>query len=231
MTHRSTPLLAGVDGTREGWIAAIGSYQSPSRLECLQTLEALLEQDFQLIIIDIPIGLPSAPARGCDVEARRKIGDRRSSVFPAPCREMLGAPDQPAASRIREELDGRGCSKQLFAILKKIDEADRLITLHLQRRVCEGHPEFSFTEMNRGRPMSFYKGRAEGARERVGLLLWEFPDIETRLATLARSSLRIDAIDAYALLWSARRVMSGTAVTIPTPPEYDAHDLRAEIVA
>ena len=205
MTDRSAPLLAGVDGTREGWIAALARPQGTSRLECFPTLEFLLEQNLQLIIIDIPIGLPSAPARACDIVARRKIGDRRSSVFPAPRREMLGAPDQLAASQIREELDGRRCSKQLFAILKKIGEADHLITPHLQSRVREGHPEVSFTEMNGGRPMSFYKRKPEGAGERLGLLLGEFPDIETRLATVPRLSLRTDALDAYALLWSARR--------------------------
>ena len=195
MTYHSAPLLAGVDATRDGWIAAIAGLEGPSTLECFPSVKALLERDVALVIIDIPIGLPDARARGCDVHARRSIGRRRSSVFAAPRREMLDVPDQATASRVRERLDGTRCSVQLFSILKKIGELDRLITPQLQDRVREGHPEVSFTALNGGEPMSFHKGTPEGARERLELLRHNFADIEARLASLPRS-LRVDAIDA-----------------------------------
>jgi predicted RNase H-like nuclease len=41
--------------------------------------------------IDIPIGLTASGPRSCDLEARRLLGPRRSSVFPAPAREVLRA--------------------------------------------------------------------------------------------------------------------------------------------
>src|SRR5699024_4850937 len=99
-----------------------------------------------------PIGLPDAPKRSVDSMARRLIGARRSSVFPAPLRSMLDAPDYTTACRIREAAVGTRCSKQLFAIMPKIKEMDDALTPALQDRIREGHPELSFTMMNRGEP-------------------------------------------------------------------------------
>ncbi|MEW6348758.1 MAG: DUF429 domain-containing protein [Thermodesulfobacteriota bacterium] len=40
--------------------------------------------------VDIPIGLRDhGPERSCDLEARRLLGIRRSSVFPVPCRSAV----------------------------------------------------------------------------------------------------------------------------------------------
>ena len=48
--------------------------------------------------VDIPIGLSDGPPRLCDVEARALLGERRSSVFPAPVRAVLGARSYEQAS-------------------------------------------------------------------------------------------------------------------------------------
>jgi predicted RNase H-like nuclease len=43
-----------------------------------------------MVAIDIPIGLTeTGEARTCDIEARRLVGLRRSSIFPAPDRRIL----------------------------------------------------------------------------------------------------------------------------------------------
>jgi predicted RNase H-like nuclease len=41
----------------------------------------------------------------------------------------------------------------------------------------------------------------------------------------------IDIIDAYACLWTARRIVNGAAVWLPKDEEFDAKGLRAEIVS
>lgn len=41
--------------------------------------------------IDIPIGLPPDRPRHCDITARALLGPRRSSVFPAPVRNVIAA--------------------------------------------------------------------------------------------------------------------------------------------
>jgi predicted RNase H-like nuclease len=144
---------------------------------------------------------------------------------------MFDATDYEAACAARQAVDGRRCSRQLFAIVPKIREVDATMSPPLQERAREGHPEVSFTKMNGRTPMSYQKAKREGAEERIRLLRPHFPDIDYRLSALPRSSLRIDAVDAYALLWSALRTLSEISVSIPYLPQYDARDLRAEIVA
>ena len=80
------------------------------------------------VAIDIPIGLPDEGSRRCDLEARKLIGPRRSSVFPAPFRSVLGALTyEDAAARCRA-VSGKSLSLQAFGILPKIAEVDRLMT-------------------------------------------------------------------------------------------------------
>lgn len=64
--------------------------------------------------IDIPIGLPEVGPRRCDLEARRMIGARRSSVFPAPMRGLLGAATYDEAVSRAVALSGKGLSRQAF---------------------------------------------------------------------------------------------------------------------
>lgn len=224
-------LIAGVDGISGGWIAAIEHRGGSTELECFSAFSALLSRGFDLLVVDIPIGLPTASSRDCDVEARRRIGKRRNSVFPAPIREMLSASDHSGACAARGRYDGKRCSKQLSSIIPKIREVDESMEPALQGRVREGHPEFSFTLMNGNMPMSFYKGTREGEAERLQLLQKYFSEIHINLAKLSSRSLRTDAIDAYALLWSARRVISKRGDSIPALPQLDARGLRAEIIA
>src|SRR5207248_11510271 len=77
--------LAGVDGCRAGWVVAAdsGAFVAASFAE-------ILAERFDLVLIDIPIGLPDGP-RACDLGARVLLGPRRSSVFPAPSRRLLRA--------------------------------------------------------------------------------------------------------------------------------------------
>lgn len=196
MASPISSLVAGVDGIPGGWIAAIAVPDGSSYLECFESFSSLLSRGFDLVLIDMPIGLPSAPSRKCDVEARRILGKRRNLVFPAPIREMLTAADYEAACAARQAVDGKRRSRQLFAILPRIKELDSSVIPPLQERVREGHPEVSFTMMNAGVPMSFHKSKAEGVSERLELLRPEFRDIDSRLLNLPRPPLRTDAIDA-----------------------------------
>ena len=95
--------------------------------------------------IDIPIGLPDSGSRRCDIEARKMIGERRSSVFPAPVRGLLGAATYEEAVARSRAIHGKSLSKQAFAILPKIEEVDRLMTPERQCHLVEVHPEACFT--------------------------------------------------------------------------------------
>ena len=88
-----TTWAAGVDGCPAGWffvaIEASGRYRHGVAQSFERVMEALAPSD--PVLVDIPIGLPGAglQARDCDVEARRAIAPRGSTVFPAPSRAAL----------------------------------------------------------------------------------------------------------------------------------------------
>jgi predicted RNase H-like nuclease len=199
-------VLAGVDGCRGGWVVATDG--GPSFVPAFSRIP----RRFYLVLIDVPIGLLDAGPRRCDVEARSLIGARRSSVFPAPSRRLLRA----------RRYAGQ-CSAQLWNILDKIREVDAAMKPSLQRRVREAHPEVSFALLN-GAPLRFPKKRREGEEERRRLLRPVFGELP-RVPGAARD----DVLDAYALLWSARRLLYGEA-RILGGGERDARGLHCEIV-
>jgi predicted RNase H-like nuclease len=224
-------MIAGVDGYRRGWIAAVERGHGRTAVRTYPSFKALRD-DRQLtqIVIDIPIGLLERDARACDIEARRLLGRKRSSsVFPAPIRAMLAARSWEEACQILLELEAKRCSKQLWGILPKIREVDEGITPEVQRRVREGHPEVCFAMMNGGKSMEHPKATARGRVKRLALLEPHFPDVRAHLADVPSS--KTDIIDAYACLWTARRIINGEAMSFPTEEERDAKGLRAEIVA
>ena len=142
---------------------------------------------------------------------------------------MLAARDQKEASDLRYAAEGKRCSVQLAAILPKIRQIDQLMTPEMQLRVREGHPEVTFAVMNDDHPMLFPKRLQAGRVERIALLSSSFPDLATRLAEVG--PLSGDAIDAYAMLWTAQRMVAGSARVLTQDGEVDSRGLRMEIVA
>src|SRR5688572_6887312 len=120
-------MIVGVDGCSAGWLTVAASDGlSPLQVAILPTFSELLTTfgSASCIAVDIPIGLPESGARACDVEARRLIKPRGSSVFPAPLRGILHSRAYEAANERHKELSGKGFTKQAFAILPKIAEVD-----------------------------------------------------------------------------------------------------------
>ena len=233
----SGPHLAGVDGCRAGWLCAIASDEGrPLTALVTVSLEVLLH-DLplgSLIAVDVPIGLADRGARRCDVEARRCLGlGRGSSVFPAPLRGVLSASSYEEACRRCAAIDGRRMSQQAFGILLKVREVDALMAgqPRLQSRVRECHPEVSFSAWE-GRPLRHGKKTRSGQAERAALIDAEWPGERGRLASLlGRGGFRLDDLhDAFAALWTARRIRDGIARTLPSHPERDRCGLAMEIV-
>ena len=196
-----------MDGCRGGWVVA-----SPDGLRIVPAFAGIVAERFDLALFDIPIGLPQSGPRACDVEARRLIGPRRSSVFPAPPRRLL------SAARYAGQ-----CSVQLWNILPKIREVDSAITPRLQRRIREAHPECSFRLLHGG-PLPHAKKTPPGLALRRRLLRPHFGPLEA----IPGAALD-DVLDAYALLWSAGRVAAGTGLALGGGR--DARGLRCEICA
>ena len=180
--------------------------------------------------IDIPIGLAADGSRACDRAARRLLGPRRSSVFPAPVRAVLGAASYEEACAVSREVCGKGLSKQLYNIMGKIREVDELLSPRLQRQLFEACPELSFAVLSGGEPMRHTKRSAAGRAERVeALQRAAFGDVAPLIDGAPPGAARDDVFDALVLAWTARRSVAGDCVRLGG--QADGRGLRMEISA
>ena len=177
--------------------------------------------------IDIPIGLPARDPRPVDLEARRRLGSRSSSVFPAPVRPVLAAETYAEACAISREVCGKAVSKQLFNILPKIREVDALQSPRLQNQLFEMHPEVSFAQLA-GAPMRFHKSTPEGRHERLQALHTVFPWAGELSRDRVPGSEPDDVLDAMIGAWTARRFALGAHLQLGG--DYDEHGLRMEVI-
>jgi len=231
-------VIVGVDGCRAGWLCVAQEAGSTAPIAWIAlTFLAVLERHplASCIAVDIPIGLPGTGSRGCDVAAREIIKPRSSSVFPAPIRGVLHARSYDEANATHKAISGKGMTKQSFAILPKIAEVDAALRgdPELRKVVFEVHPEVSFRVWG-GAPMLFPKRSAEGEAIRAKLVEEQWPGaLDTCAGSLRRTGgwEEDDLIDAFAALWTARRIVAGTARTLPETPEVDGEGLPMRMLA
>jgi predicted RNase H-like nuclease len=225
-------MIAGADWCGGlGWVLAIDCADGGTRIDKVCDFSALVARsDLSLVVIDIPIGLLDTGRRLCDTEVRGAIGARRNSVFTAPIRHMLGATSYDDACNRRFCTEQKKCSKQLYGILHLIAGVDSVMRARpeLQQRIREGHPEYSFTLMADG-PMRSHKSKPDGRTQRRALLRQRFPDIDEQMAA-TNWAPQVDVHDAYALLWTARRILAGNESARPSEAQFDSKGLRMEII-
>jgi predicted RNase H-like nuclease len=233
------PVVAGLDGCAAGWVLVTVPAEGPVAgtldVTVIANLEPVLTDlesgRMAAAAIDIPIGLSTCERRACDTEARRLIGPRRSSVFPAPVRGVLAATTYAEACEVSRRVCGRGISQQLFNILPKIREVDRLLSPRLQSRLFEMHPELSFA-MLAGAPMRSSKRTADGRAERLAALRHALghPGRPNRLVDRPPAGAkRDDVLDATVGAWTARRYMARAHVHLGG--QLDERGLRMEMIA
>jgi predicted RNase H-like nuclease len=206
MSSTASSRVAGVDGCKGGWLAAILEDDRVEFQLCAD-FASVLALDAQVVGVDIPIGLPDAGPRRADLLARAFVGPRWPSVFLTPPRAVLEAPTHAEATALSVELTGKGVSQQAFALRRRILEVDALASR--DERIVEVHPEVSFRSLA-GRPLPS-KHTPEGLTARRDLLEAD--------ARSVRRSLEKDALDAAVVAWSARRIAAGEAETLPPDPE------------
>jgi predicted RNase H-like nuclease len=200
--------VAGVDGVPGGWVIARVAAGRVSWAVVPDAAAVLVATaGCAAVGIDIPLGLPVAAAsRACDVATARALGRARSSVFPAPPRAVLAAPDHATACVIARELTGRAISLQTFGIGPKILEWD---ALDVPANVVEVHPELAFRRI--APDVEFVsKKTARGAGQRIAALARRF-DIGPAMAELPAGARLDDVLDALAAAWSAARWAVGAA--------------------
>ena len=227
--------VAGVDGCRGGWLC-IDERDGELTGRIFSTFKELLDAlpAATIVAVDIPIGLSDAGERLVDPIARKLLrAPRSSSVFPVPIRTVVQETDYRTACQKHWAVDGRALSKQAFAILPKIREVDRLLGERpgLQARVREIHPEVCFAFWNNGGAMKHRKSDPLGRAERERLIDGAWPERRPRILDELRGGYEFDDLnDAFAALWTAKRIASGTAKVLG-PQTVDRRGLRMEMWA
>jgi predicted RNase H-like nuclease len=213
--------VLGVDACKLGWIAiAIGEGRTDAYFaKEIQTLVAQAEADGPIAVVgvDMPIGLPDRGLRQADVLARATIGQLWPSVFMTPVREALMAADHAAASAINRELTGQGISVQAFGLKTKLFQVEQWVR-QTPVRVVEIHPEVCFARLA-GAPLTARKSSWAGAERRRALLADAGIRLAGDLGGAGAYAAVDDVLDAGAAAWAARRVLSGHAKPMPSPPE------------
>ena len=230
-------IVAGVDGCKKGWFCITKNlYTWDINSAVYSDAKSLLRQQPEplIIAIDIPIGLTEAGPRICDIEARKLLGPRRSSVFPAPIRPALQSNTRQQADEIRRKIERKGVSAQAFGIYKKVLELDKILSTRpqLQQQVKEVHPEVCFWAWNLKQSMpNTKKSQGEQAQRRALIDKVFGRDSVNKIRTeyLRRIAATDDIYDAFAALWTAERIFKGKAEVIPNPSPQDAIGLRMEI--
>ncbi len=230
--------IAGVDGCKAGWIAALveEAGEAPPIFRIVpHWLELFSGADApRLIAVDMPIGLPDRIAgsgRGPEQAVRALLGERQSSVFAIPSRSAVQATDYGEACRLAlaSSEPPRMVSKQGFHLFPRIREIDALLRAEPEwrERIFETHPELAF-RMMRGAPLRHPKKirgvvNPAGMAERRALLLAAGLPEAIVNARPPKGAAADDALDALAALIVARHIAAGRGKPFPDPPGRDSH--------
>ena len=138
-------IVGGADGCRTGWVVCRRGTDGALDIGVVKTLAEACE-GLSILAVDMPIGFVDVPRppRACEVEARRHLPGKASSVFPTPCRPVLDCTTHAEANALSKTL-GVGINQQTFHLFPKMREVDDLLCSRprLKRLVHEAHPELA----------------------------------------------------------------------------------------
>lgn len=222
-----------MDACPGGWIGLawsggeeVWAYAEPTVAALVQA--CTVDGPVALVGIDIPIGLLDSGVRTADTVARSRLGVRRSSVFETPVRAALQAADHASAGAANRTATGRSVSVQAYGLRHRVLEVDAWLRAGADRPpVYEVHPEVSFAQMA-GRPLPDAKRTWAGAEHRRMLLAREGLFVG-ELGPAGRRAHVDDVLDAAAATWTAARILTGDALSLPDPPEPTPDGLAAAI--
>jgi predicted RNase H-like nuclease len=214
--------VIGLDACPRGWVAVVLTDGTRAEVRAGTALAQLLADcgladgggadGICLAGIDMPLGLVRDGWRTADRAAAALLGPRRSSVFAIPPRAVWEQDSYPAANAVCRRLTGRGFSVQAWGLRRKLLEANEYRQTG-RHRLYEVHPELAFGAMADA-PLTQSKHTPDGRARRGELIK------DAGMTLPARSPAPLaDTLDAAAVAWSAHRIATGVAVTVPGPPQ------------
>ena len=195
----------GLDGYRKGWVAVRIEGDKRS-LHFLPDIAALLARKFDRAAVDMPIGLPEAGYRACDLAARALLRPHASRAFPGARRGLWDFPSHADANRALRARGEKGISIELWHLGRKITELDAAMTPRLQLKIREAHPELVFLRLNEFVPLAS-KHTDVGLRLRRTLLREAgFRELDRwlKVERIGHGAKVDDVLDACALALAAR---------------------------
>ncbi len=230
-------VVAGVDSTPGGW-SVVFHESGQLHVRKAGTLSDIVDlgTEYDILAVDMPIGLLDAyesGGRACDRGARKLLGPRGGSVFPAPVRRVLEAStyEDACARSQASSPNGMKISKQTYAIVSKIKQVDDLLQERPELRnvVREVHPEVCFCELA-GQPIRHPKGKQPGREEREQALHSCFPNFDALIKAGREKRLPLtDILDAAVACWSALRLALGKGRSLIEPIPRDSTGLPMTI--
>jgi predicted RNase H-like nuclease len=244
MAERAQNLwLAGVDGCKQGWVAA---FMRPDGSEAhirdvfANFSELLVGPDAPTVVaVDIPIGFPkhSMGGRAPDNAVRKLLGKGSASVFPMPSRCAVFAERGPFSNaEARRLAHQRACAvaeatssppKRIpifaFGLFPKIQQVDDALTVNPVRKHCvfETHPEVAFRELNKEAVLVESKKTDAGKDKRKRLLIAAGLSASLVNSPPPKGAKTDDLLDALVCAIVARRIHDNIAKCFPNQPEFD----------
>ena len=245
MVNLNEVWFVGVDGCPLGWFS-VGFTQGGQWVHhACATFQEVLNRypNAELILVDIPIGLPDGPQeRRCDKQARALLNQNGhgpgARVFRTPTRAALNhwinyPGDKQGARNVQIQITGGALSEQTLAIMSKIAEVDAIVSpLNSPCRglVREVHPEICFWALNQEQPIIPNKRTPQGRLARCGVLQNIEPQTPAIVNNAMRRYLRKDVakddiLDALAAAVTARNGWPNQIQTLPGPPQANQQNL------
>ncbi len=176
----------GIDACRSGWIMVIMhktsnqfTYRfSPTFSELVTNIKT--KNESYRFLVDMPIGLlplkntdqDQPNHRRCDMQARKILGKKHSSIFSPPCRQALYEETYSSASSTNFMITGKKISKQSWNIFPRIKEVNEFLHQNAWARSIffESHPEIAYQKLNNQTPLRYSKKTNDGIVERMAIL-------------------------------------------------------------
>jgi predicted RNase H-like nuclease len=207
--------VAGADVWKGRWVVVLLKDGRFAGAHLCRNVEEviLVAVDAEVIGVDMPIGLPGAGQRRlADVQARRFVGPRGSSVFPTPPQELLACDTCRSANDLARVRGWPGVSAQTFALRSKILEVQP--AAERDERLFEVHPEVSFVESNGGTTLAWSKGSWNGQSLRRSLLRGAGIELPDELGEAGTAECP-DLLDVAIVAWTSGRIARGSALSLP----------------
>ena len=229
-------LCIGVDGCRNGWIAAVLE-RGELRIEKFNVIDDIVDKykEFTEFLIDMVIGLPSNDSYiRPDTTARKLIPGRTSTIFAVPSRQAVYANSELEQIRENKKALGKGLAKQTMAIIPKMREIDVFLNKNQEYKnvIKESHPEVCFSRLN-GEVVMSKKSERDGMIERIQILNkflpWLTSSYVLQMSKLHRCNVD-DIVDAICLAVTGNLYAQGKGECIPESPMEDECGLMMRMI-